>query len=425
MTHLPKYQPHNKLDPPPAPPLRLLFWETTVGCNLECIHCRRLEVSNELSQRDLTTEQAKAFIRRLPETGKGGGPILVFSGGEPLKRPDLFELTEFTRGLGLPMALATNGTLVTEEIADKIVSSGIRRVSISFDGPDPESHDQFRGAGSFEAAIAGFKLLRKRGMSMQINSTIARHNYSKLNKLYTLADELGADALHLFMLVPVGCGMELPESIKLNPDEYENALNWIYDRSQEGKMQMKATCAPHYFRVVRQRAKAEGRQAVIAQGHPGGRPSVAHGHGGDPQAIAQGGEKGSKEAGERQVSGGHPGGPGGHAGHPGGHPGEDMAAVTKGCLAGQAVCFVSHDGEVFPCGYLPVSSGNVKEVPFDQIWRDSQIFADMRDDGRLEGKCGVCEFKKVCMGCRARAYAETGNYLAEEPNCGFVPTRMR
>ncbi len=102
-----------------------------------------------------------------------------------------------------------------------------------------------------------------------------------------------------------------------------------------------------------------------------------------------------------------------------------MTAVTKGCLAGQAVCFVSHDGEVFPCGYLPVTSGNVKEVPFDQIWRDSHIFADMRDDSRLEGKCGVCEFKKVCMGCRARAFAETGNYLAEEPNCSFTPTRMR
>ena len=315
MTHLPAFEPNNKMEKPPVPPLRLLFWETTVGCNLECIHCRRLEVSKELSQRDLTTEQAKAFIARLPETGK---PILVFSGGEPLKRPDLFELTEFTGGLGLPMALATNGTLITDTIADKIVSSGIRRVSISFDGPDPESHDQFRGAGNFAAAITGFKLLRKRGMSMQINSTIARHNYQKLNKLYTLADELGAEALHLFMLVPVGCGMELPESIKLDANEYEAALNWIYDRSQEGKIQMKATCAPHYFRVVRQRAKEEGMMRESAGGHPGGLQEGA----GGAQGASRGGELGGMEGAQEGVKRGQAGGQGGQAsGHPGGTSG--------------------------------------------------------------------------------------------------------
>jgi len=370
-TSLPAFESHNKQAPPAVPPLRLLFWETTIACNLECIHCRRLEVSNELSKRDLTTEQAKGFIHTLPEIGK---PILVFSGGEPLKRPDIFELAELARALGLPTALATNGTLITETIAQRIINSGIRRVSISFDGPDPESHDLFRGTGAFDAAIAGFKILRKNGMSMQINTTIARHNYSKLNKMYDLALELGTDALHLFMLVPVGCGMELPESIKLNAEEYETALNWIYDKSLENKIHMKATCAPHYFRVLRQRAKSDGK-------------SMPH------KGLA--------------------------------HPGGDMTAMTKGCLAGQAVCFVSHDGEVFPCGYLPVTSGNVKEVPFSTIWRDSHIFANLRDDNRLEGKCGMCEFKKVCMGCRARAYAETGSYLAEEPDCSYTPARMK
>ena len=384
---------------PATPPLRLVFWESTVGCNLECIHCRRLEVAHELSKRDMSTEESLAFIRTLPETGK---PILVFSGGEPLMRPDIFDLAQTARDLGLPTALATNGTLMNEKIAQTIKDVGIRRVSISFDGPDAPTHDSFRGQGAYDSAIAGTKLLRKLGISVQINSTIARHNYQKLDATYRLALDLGADALHLFMLVPVGCGMELPDSIKLNPEEYENALNWIYDRSLENKLHLKATCAPHYFRVMRQRAKADGRPL----------PAAAHPHRGmSPSSLAPDGNPGPAHA--------HP------TGHPGAVTPNDMTAMTKGCLAGQAVCFVSHSGEVFPCGYLPVSSGNVRKIPFPKIWAESAVFADLRDDSKLEGKCGLCEYKKVCMGCRARAYSATGSYLAEEPNCGHTPVRMR
>jgi AdoMet-dependent heme synthase len=384
--------------PAPTPALRLLFWETTAACNLACIHCRRLDVSQKLCHNDLTTDQAKSMISSLPETGK---PILVFSGGEPLMRPDLFDLAEHARAVGLPTALATNGTIMDEAVARRVVDVGIRRVSISFDGPDAATHDGFRKIdGSFDSSIAGFKVLRSQGMSMQINTTVARHNYTKLDRMYQLALDLGADALHIFMLVPVGCGMELTQEIMLQPEEYERAMNWIYDKSLEGKIHLKATCAPHYFRIMRQRAKASG-QAM---------PPAAHPH--------------------RSM---------GPAGHPGGHPGAqghpqsitnqqsarpDMSAMTKGCLAGQAVCFVSHEGEVFPCGYLPVSSGNVTKIPFPRIWRDSQVFANLRNDSLLGGKCGACEYKKVCMGCRARAYAESHDYLAEEPNCNYVPLRM-
>lgn len=378
------------LDPaaPPAPPLRLVFWESTVGCNLACAHCRRLEVSRELSRFDLTTDQAKAFIRALPQTGK---PILVFSGGEPLMRPDLFDLAAEAVGVGLPIALATNGTIMNDELAARIRDVGFRRVSISFDGPDAPTHDQFRGQGAFDSSVAGFKALRRVGMSMQINTTVARHNYRKLDQTYQLAIDLGADALHIFMLVPVGCGMELDPSIMLMPEEYEQALNWIYDRSLEGRIHMKATCAPHYFRVMRQRAKQNGRPMPKAA-HP--HRSMAH----PPQV-----------------------GPSGSA-----HPSHtDMTAMTKGCLAGQSICFISHTGEVFPCGYLPVSSGNVRTTPLPQIWQQSTIFADLRDDSKLQGKCGLCEFAKVCMGCRARAFSLTHNYLAEEPNCSYTPARMR
>lgn len=380
-----------------TPALRLVFWESTVGCNLACVHCRRLEVSRELSKQDLNTEQSLALIRSLPEMGR---PILVFSGGEPLMRPDLFELAKEASGIGLPIALATNGTTVDSQTAGRIRDVGFRRVSISFDGPDAATHDQFRGAGAFEAAIDGFKALRSAGLSMQINTTIARHNYAKLDQTYRLALDLGADALHIFMLVPVGCGMELSPEIMLNGEEYENALNWVYDRSLEGKLHLKATCAPHYFRVMRQRAKQDGRP-MPTHVHP--HRAMAHSDGGGAAGAMAGGM----------------GGAGGHPGH------ADMTAMTKGCLAGQAVCFVSHSGEVFPCGYLPVTSGNVKTTPLPVIWRDSMVFADLRDDSKLQGKCGLCEFAKVCMGCRARAYGYTHNYLAEEPNCGYTPVRMR
>jgi radical SAM protein with 4Fe4S-binding SPASM domain len=373
--------------PPTAPPLRLVFWETTTGCNLECIHCRRLAVSRELSRLDLTTGQSLRFIRSLPETGR---PILVFSGGEPLMRPDVFTLAQAATDIDIPIALATNGTPVNTEVARRIKDVGFRRVSISFDGPDPITHDHFRGAGAFDASVAGFKLLRRQGVSMQINTTVAQHNFRKLDDTYRLALDLGADALHIFMLVPVGCGASLDPSVMLKPDEYEQALNWIYDRSLEGRIHLKATCAPHYFRVMRQRAKESGSpMPEFAHPHKNmGPPHGAHGNGhGDAQP--------------------------------------NMSAMTKGCLAGQAVCFVSHTGEVFPCGYLPVSSGNVKEIPFPQIWQESKVFADLRDDANLEGKCGLCEFKRVCMGCRARAFAEHRNYLAEEPNCDFIPLRIR
>jgi radical SAM protein with 4Fe4S-binding SPASM domain len=379
-------------DHPPAPALRLLFWETTAACNLACVHCRRLDVAQKLRADDLTTNQARAMIRSLPQTGK---PILVFSGGEPLMRPDLFELAEEADRVDLPIALATNGTIMNDDLARRLVDVGFRRTSISFDGPDAATHDSFRGIdGSFDAARRGFACLRSHGMSLQINTTITRHNFAKMDQMYQLAIDLGAEALHIFMLVPVGCGMELSESIMLRDAEYEQALNWIYDRSLEGRIHLKATCAPHYFRVMRQRAKQSGTEM----------PAAAHPH----RSMAPG-----KGTGNGAQAAGHPSGGGG------------MSAMTKGCLAGQAVCFVSHTGEVFPCGYLPVSSGNIKDTPLPDIWRHSTIFADLRDDTKLEGKCGCCEFKKVCMGCRARAYADGYNYMAEEPNCSFVPTRMK
>jgi heme b synthase len=346
--------------------LRLVFWETTAGCNLECIHCRRLDVAHEMMRSDLSTQEAFRLVEQIAEVGH---PILVLSGGEPLIRPDILDIARHAKGRGLMVSLATNGTLITPTLARAIQAAGIARVAVSLDGARAETHDQFRRQrGSFHRALEGLALLRGAGVPVQVNTTVARHNVDELEAIHDLAVQIGAVALHAFLLVPVGCGVQIAEDQMLSPEGYEAVLHRFYDLGQRGQLQCKATCAPHYYRVVRQRAAAEGRHLEPAR------------HG--------------------------------------------MAAMTKGCLAGSAICFVSHKGEVFPCGYLPVEAGNVRHAPFGDIWRLSPVFASLRDPACLEGKCGACEFVHICSGCRARAYYATGDYLAEEPFCIYEPQHL-
>jgi radical SAM protein with 4Fe4S-binding SPASM domain len=393
-----------KPDPAQFKP-RLIFWEVTKGCNLRCIHCRA--TATELSSpTDLPTGRAMDIIRQISEFAN---PILVLSGGEPLYRHDIFDLASFATQRGLRVALATNGTLVTKDVARKIVASGVKRVSISLDGSDAMTHDTFRGIpGAFDAAIYGMRNLQQLGMSVQINMTIAKHNAKQLPGVLELARSLGADALHTFLLVPVGCGVEIAEEQMVSPQEYEQMLNWFYDQSKAGDIELKATCAPHYFRVVRQRRAAERREAVAAgtMQYGGGKaPAIG------PDEIAMPGSNAVilKPKGQ-------------HSGHPSGHPGDpEMNAMTKGCLAGTGVCFISHEGEVFPCGYLPVLAGDLKRKKFAEVWNDSVVFEQLRDTSNLKGKCGCCEFRNVCMGCRARAFAATGDYLDPEPFCVYEP----
>ena len=349
------------------PQLRFIFWETTVACNLECIHCRRLEVSKILSRNDLSTLDAFVFIESLARDFDPK-PVLVFSGGEPLARHDLFDLIHFARKRGVPAALATNGTLVCQFLAKKIVESGIRRVSISLDGATPATHDRFRKMpGSFENAVSGFKHLRSLGMSMQLNATLTRHNVHELESIYQLSLELGAESLHYFLLVPVGCGLEIKKEYQLTSEEYENALLKIYDLASERKIYIRPICAPHYFRVLAQKKSMLPRT--------------------------------------RETSS------------------SNLNQMTKGCLAATGICFVSHKGEVFPCGYLPVVCGNIRERNLKEIWETSLTFQSLRVPDLLGGKCGICEFKRVCSGCRARAYEEECNFLAEEPNCLYEPRK--
>lgn len=348
-----------------TPELRLVFWETTAACNLECSHCRRLDVSRELSKEDLTTEEGIQLIDELAEMN----PLtLVLSGGEPLFRPDIFKLALHAHEKGLRVALASNGTLIDEGVAEKIVSSEIQRVAISLDGADAETHDAFRcQEGSFNKSINAFRTLKRRGMSLQINCTLARHNIHQREEIYGLSVALDVDALHIFMLVPVGCGASLSNQVMLSAEEYEEVLGWLYEKSKNLKPHVRATCAPHYFRVIHQKAKAEGRKLES--------------------------------------------------------PKNGMSAMTKGCLAGTGIVFISHRGEVFPCGYLPLHCGNVRETPFKEIWHSSGILNQLRDPEYLEGKCGICEYRNICLGCRARAYFQNGNYMGPEPMCLYQPKR--
>ncbi|HUB02170.1 MAG TPA: radical SAM protein [Terriglobales bacterium] len=396
---------------------RLIFWEVTKGCNLRCIHCRA--TATELSSpTDLPTARALDIIDQIAAMAN---PILVLSGGEPLYRSDIFQLATYARDKGLRVALATNGTLVTKEVARMIADSGIKRVSISLDGADAMTHDTFRGIpGAFEAALHGFRNLKEVGMSVQINTTIARHNADQLPRVLELAKEIGADALHTFLLVPVGCGVDIADDQMVPPDEYERMLNWFYDQSLEGGIELKATCAPHYFRVVRQRRVADrhAAEAAAKTAEAATHPQPENGHPQDSFTIGPtdmlmpGGTGISLKP--QMPPAGH------HTGHPSGHP-NDMNAMTKGCLAGTGVCFISQDGEVFPCGYLPAIAGDLRKEKFADIWANAKVFNDLRDTNNLKGKCGCCEFRNVCMGCRARAFAATGDYLDPEPFCVYEP----
>jgi len=357
-----------------------MFWETTKACNLRCQHCRAVPEA-ERSLVELTTEESFHLIDQIAEVAR---PVLILSGGEPLYRPDIFEIGAYGFGKGFRMALATNGTMIDRPLAERIRETGFSRVAISLDGAAAATHDAFRGIpGSHAKAIEGLRFLREAGVSIQMNSTVAKHNVRELPQMLDLALSLGADALHIFMLVPVGCGVSIADREMLPADEYERVLHWFYDRSKDVTIDLKATCAPHYFRVRAQRIVEERKQGDRST------PFVAHG---------------TRLHAAPDPAGGRP-----------------LSSMTRGCLAGTAVCFVSNAGDIYPCGYLPVSAGNIRRERFGDIWARSAVFEQLRDPSALTGKCGICKYEGICGGCRARAFSDHGDYLAEEPFCTYEP----
>ena len=352
--------------------LRMVAWEVTRSCNLACVHCRASAVCEPYAG-ELDTEKCKQILDEIATVGK---PVIILTGGEPMLRKDLYELAAYGDQKELRMVLATNGTLMDETAAKRLMEAGIRRVSISIDGAEAESHDAFRRVpGAFAGAMAGIEAMKRAGLEFQLNTTITKANIGQIREIHDLAHKIGAAAHHIFLLVPTGRAKELVDQ-EITPLAYEETLNWFYEEEQSCAIQLKATCAPHYYRIFHQRQKERG----VA-------PAVKHG----------------------------PAGPGSHPLH----------TMTRGCMGGISFCFISHRGQVQPCGYLELDCGQLTEKSFPEIWEGSPIFQDLRDLGRYKGKCAHCEFIKVCGGCRARAYETTGDYLAEEPFCIYEPGKAK
>jgi len=379
-----------KKDRPLPSTLRMVAWEVTRSCNLACAHCRASSVCGPY-EGELDTA---ACCRLLDDIAAFSSPVIILTGGEPLLRPDIWEIAAYGDGKGLRMVMATNGTLVTAEIAKKMLAAGIRRVSVSLDGPDAGSHDRFRRVpGAFAGALTGIEAMQRAGMEFQINTTITRDNLNHIKEIHDLALKIGAAAHHIFLLVPTGRARELAQQ-EISAEEYEQTLEWFYEQSLTCPIQLKATCAPHYHRIFHQRGGGSGREAA-------GKPSSHHGTGKAMTVPVADGDKRDSEGG---------------AGHP-------LHAMTRGCLGGVSFCFISYTGQVQPCGYLELECGQIKKTGFQDIWNQSLIFQDLRNPGLYKGKCGKCEFIRVCGGCRARAYEKTGDYLAEEPYCLYQPQR--
>jgi radical SAM protein with 4Fe4S-binding SPASM domain len=391
----------------------MVAWEVTRSCNLACGHCRASALRGPY-EGELDTEKCKQILDEIAAVGK---PVIILTGGEPLLRPDICEIAAYGDRKGLRMVLATNGTLVTETVAENLIQAGIRRVSISIDGPEAESHDAFRGVpGAFAGAIAGIAAMKRAGLEFQINTTITKANLSQIREIHGLAHRLGAAAHHIFLLVPTGRAKEMADQ-EITPLAYEETLNWFYEEGLSCAIQLKATCAPHYYRIFHQRKKERREETG---GMSEGTGPACGGERSWEGEVARG--KGGK-AGKAS----RPASAGASAGHPpvAGEGGQPLHAMTRGCLGGSAFCFISHTGQVQPCGYLELDCGLVTERGFAEIWNESSIFQDLRDLGRYKGKCGRCEFIRVCGGCRARAYETTGDYLAEEPFCIYEPGKAR
>ncbi|MDR1775569.1 MAG: radical SAM protein [Actinomycetes bacterium] len=340
---------------------RIIAWEITRSCNLNCAHCRAASRYGTYPG-ELTLPQIRAVLDNIATISN---PIIILTGGEPLLRADIWDIIDYAHHVGVMPVVGTNATLITPELAAKLAEHKIPRISVSIDFPTAAEHDAFRGVpGAFDQSVAGIKNAKAAGVGVQINTTVTAKNADRLEEIHDLALDLDVDAFHIFMLVPTGRGSDLLD-IELPPDGYERVLTWAYQRQKTSPLHFKPTDSPHYYRIIRQLAAAEGKKVT------------------------------------REEYG--------------------LDAMTRGCLGGITFCFISHVGDVQPCGYFDMQLGNVTERDFADIWTNAQVFNDLRDYSLLKGKCGACEYKAVCGGCRARALELTGDYLAAEPYCAYVP----
>jgi heme b synthase len=343
---------------------RLIAWEVTRSCPLACKHCRAAARPTPYAG-EFTTDEGRRLLDHIASFAR---PTMILTGGEPMLRTDIYDLAEYAHRLGLPVVMAPCGQFVDDASVERMKRAGLHCISISIDGATAATHDAFRGVpGAFEMAIAATEAARRGGLDFQINTTVTQHNLAELAAILELSVRLGASAFNPFLLVPTGRGRELAGQ-EISPEAYEQTLRWLADQEERTDIQIRVTCAPHYTRILR----------------------------------------------EKQVAPGHE-----HAGRP--------AAGGKGCLGGKAFAFISHVGKVQICGFLETECGDLRRegLDFRKIWETSEVFRQMRNVDAYHGKCGLCEYRRICGGCRARAFAMTDDYLAAEPFCIYQPRGKR
>jgi len=345
----------------------IAIWEVTQACDLACVHCRA-SAQPDRHPMELSTDEGKRLIDQIAALQV---PVFVLTGGDPIKRPDLFELIGHARSAGVRVSLTPSATpLLTRDIVIRLKEAGLARLAVSMDDAIAETHDAFRGmTGSFAQTLNAIRWANKIGLPIQINTTFSRRNIAEIDTIAALIESLNITLWSVFFLVPMGRG-KLDDL--LNADEFEQIFAKIYSLSKTVDFDIKTTEAQHYRRFILQQRVAE-RKA-------GAEISVTQ----DKAADA-------------------------------------IGRAPRGLNDGKGFVFISHTGEVFPSGFLPMSAGNIRQQGLSSLYRESALFRSLRDTSKLEGKCGACEFKEICGGSRARAYALTGNPNGEEPCCAYNP----
>jgi AdoMet-dependent heme synthase len=357
----------------------IVIWELTRACQLKCLHCRA-EAQYRRDPRELSFEEGMALIDQIREMNN---PMLVFTGGDPLMRQDVFDIAEYAVKKGVRVSMTPSATPnVTKEAIEKAKQVGLARWAFSLDGPNAEIHDHFRGtSGSFDLTIERIKYLHELEIPVQINTVISRYNIDYLDEMAQVVEELKCVLWSVFFLVPTGRGQEKD---MISPVEHEKVFTWLYNLSKKVTFDIKTTAAQHYRRVVIQQKMKEAKDQ---------NEDIQY-----LDALTQQGLTGSIDG---------------------------LGRAPKGVNDGNGFVFISHIGDVYPSGLLPVKAGNVREQPLAEIYRESPIFKDLRNPDKYKGKCGQCEFRYVCGGSRSRAFAMTGDYMESEPFCVYIPKALR
>ena len=360
----------------------IAIWEATQACDLACVHCRA-NAQPLRSTFELSTGEAQRLVEQIAEMRV---PVFVITGGDPLKRPDIFDLVEYATARGVRTSLTPSATpLLTREAIAELQRRGLARLAVSLDGSTAKIHDVFRRVpGSYEWTLQAIRWARELGLPVQVNTTITRRNMGDFEDMVRMLDTLDIAMWSVFFLVPTGRG-QLDDLV--SAEEFEAVFAKLYQVARRARFDIKTTEAQHYRRYILQTRAAERR----CQGSAAG----ANGNAAPTPATW------NEIAVENSSDG--------------------IGRAPRGLNDAKGFVFISHLGEVFPSGFLPMSAGNVRRQPLAEIYQHSPLFVSLRDPSRLQGKCGACEFRNVCGGSRARAFALTGDPFAEEPCCVYEP----